>query len=103
MAAARIPVIAARHLNSVEHEKLERLDAKLTSTFVFAGYSDVRVCEGTGDGEDRQIIFRRGIIGSALVTVTALEFLTLSGRQLSELILKRLAASREPSSVSQKP
>ena len=94
MAAAYIPIISGRHLNPAEQEKLERLDPKLTSTFIAAGYTDVRICEGTGEGNERTISFLRGLIGSPLVSLSALEFLSLTGRQISDLLETRLSELR---------
>jgi len=90
MPAAHISVIVGRDLNRAEQEKLDRLDAKLTSTFIYAGYSDVRLCVGTGEGEHREMTFQRGLAGDPLLTFTSVQFLLLNGDQLSHEIVNRL-------------
>ncbi len=84
------PTINGRQLYPTEQEKLDRLDSRLTAAFLDAGFSDVRICEGSGEGDHRKISFFRECDGSRLVSFTSLAFLGSTGEELISMITSHL-------------
>ncbi|MFO0916935.1 MAG: hypothetical protein U0872_01290 [Planctomycetaceae bacterium] len=88
-------LIRGYRLYPAEEEKLERLSARLNSVFVGAGYADVRICEGAGLGEERQISFHRESDRSRLISFTSLAFLGSTGEELMNMISQHLRGIRK--------
>lgn len=86
--------ILADGLNLAEAEKLERLQARLADLFVQAGYPDVRICEATGEGEQRKLTFLREPARSSVITITSIAFLASTTPELFQLIEGHLVTTR---------
>jgi len=90
MTDVHVPTIHAQSLNLAETEKLERLQERLTSAFLHAGYADVRLCQAAGVGEQRKLTFLREPGGPSIISFTAIAFLASTGAELCQMIESHL-------------
>jgi hypothetical protein len=87
------PSINGRGLYPAEQEKLERIESRLTSVFIGAGYADVRLCEGAGEGDDRKLSFYRESDGTRVISFASLAFLGSTGEELMNMIAQHLRSA----------
>lgn len=78
-------------LYDVEREKLNRLERRLASTFLAAGYFNVSICHGDGSGELRILTFRCGSDFAPVVSFSSLAFLISTGGELCRMITSYLS------------
>jgi hypothetical protein len=64
-------------LTAPERAKFQRLQQAIFDLFGSFGHV-VRLCQGTGDDDDRRIEFRRGHIGKPILSVSSIGFLSES-------------------------
>lgn len=95
MMETHVPVIRPQNLNLAEIEKLERLEERLTGVFQQAGYSDVQICEASGDGEQRKLTFYRAGDNASLISLTSVAFLASTSTELCQMIEKHLLKARQ--------
>jgi hypothetical protein len=74
-------MILDRGLTKAEKSKLKRLEARISAMFMAAG-ATIRLCESSGEGDQRKIGFVPGLIGSPLVSLSANHFLAASDDEL---------------------
>ncbi len=89
MNAAEVSMMLDRGLSADEKAKFNRVQDRLAAIFTAAGQV-VRVCEGTGEGEDRVIGFIPGLIGRPLISLPAAQFLASSDEELLHELKRRL-------------
>jgi hypothetical protein len=83
MSGAEVSMIMDRGLTADEKAKLNRLQYQI---FMAPGRA-VRVCEGTGEGDNRMIRFYLGIgVGPPLFSLPAAQFLAASDEELRRML-----------------
>ncbi len=85
------PPISERGLTAPEHAKFERVRDRLVAVAAAAGRA-LRVCEATGEGPHRRIVFGRGPIAPPLFARPAIRFLEVGDVELASEFERALAA-----------
>ena len=88
---ASAPQMLERGLTPPEQAKFDRMRDRLVAVAAAAGQA-IRVCEATGDGPHRRIVFGRGLISPPLFALLAIRFLGVEDVDLLSEFERALAA-----------
>jgi hypothetical protein len=85
MIAAHVSMMLDLGLTAAEKTKFDRVQDRLAAMFAEKGYA-VRLCQGTLHGNCRMIGFVAGLVGPAIVTIPASQFLSATDNEMPYIL-----------------